>query len=293
MKKRVLSALMCILMLCSVILAFNSCSRAPEYVEIEARLKELVEASYSINKVLFGEGLQTYERIYDKTVSSYEVHGEYYYYELKDDTLGKIIAYRTITPKKDENGKLITEFSYVQVLKEAVDGKTAVYEDAASNTYCYAIEYEEKKYDFYYSSDDPETYDYVRSDSEYVSIAEIKAAAEKVYSKGYLEQAVYVALFTGAVASDDLSLDSLSARYIEYAADGLGTVLMQSNTYEPLITETRVFDFSTATMVRPSNKKIVSISIESYLPSAPEKRITVTLTLAKQDGEWFLDSGTY
>ena len=293
MKKRVVSVILCALMLCTAVFSLNSCSRPPEYVEIEARFRELVEASYSINKVLFGEGLPTYERVYDKTVSSYDVYKEYYYYELKDEEFGKIIAYRTITPKKDENGKLITDFSYLQVFDAAQEGKTAVYEDAASKIYCYAVDYEEKKYDFYYSKSDPETYDYVKSDSEYISIAAIKQAAEKVYSKEYLEGAVYVALFTGAVASDDLSLDSLSARYIEYASDGLGTVLMQSNTYEPLIKETRVLDLSTATMVRPSNKKLVSIEVETYLPSAPDKRLTVTVTLVNQDGEWFLDSGTY
>ena len=45
--------------------AFVSCSKPPEYSEIEARFKELVEASYAINDIFFGEGLATYERVYE------------------------------------------------------------------------------------------------------------------------------------------------------------------------------------------------------------------------------------
>ena len=280
-------------MLVSASLTMSGCSKAPEYAEIEARFRELIEASYNINKVLFGEGLPTYERVYDRTVSSFEIYNGYYYYEIDDEDLGKILAYRSVTPKKDENGKLMTEFSYAQMVKEPIEGKTAIYENADTKTYCYSIEYEEKQYDFYYSEDDPDNYDYVKLDCEYVSVSDIKEEAEKVYSKDYLENAVYIALFTGASAAEDSTLSSLSARYIEYDSEEMGTVLMQSNTYEPLVSETRVFDFSTAVMVKPSNKKLVSIDIETYLPSDPNNRVTVTVTLVLQDGQWFLDSGTY
>ena len=293
MKKRALILILALVMLISSSMTLGGCSKAPEYYEIEARFRELVEASYDVNKILFGEGLPTYERVYDRTVSSYEIYDSYYYYEIDDEQLGKILAYRSITPKKDENGKLITEFSYAQVTKAPLDGKTAIYSDDSKKIYCYGIDYEEKQYDFYYSEDDPKNYDYVRIDSGYLSVSEIKSAAEKVYSKNYLEGAVYVALFTGASASEDSSLSSLSARYIEYDSEDMGVALMQSNTYSPLVKETRVFDFSTAKMVKPSNKKLVSIDVDTYLPSAPEQRVTVTVTLILQDGQWFLDSGTY
>jgi hypothetical protein len=60
------------------------CAKPPEYSEIEDRFIELVEASMDVNKILFGEGLETYERVYDprstvKTVTVDEVR--YYYYD--------------------------------------------------------------------------------------------------------------------------------------------------------------------------------------------------------------------
>ena len=68
---------------------------------------------------------------------------------------------------------------------------------------------------------------------------------------------------------------------------------MMSNTYEPLISEKRIFDLTTAQIVRPKRRKFVTISIESYLESTPERRETVKLTMILQDGVWMLDSATY
>ena len=118
-----------------------------------------------------------------------------------------------------------------------------------------------------------------------------------MYSKEYLESTVYLSLFTGVVTSDEnVSLEGLSARYMEYVdinSAETEAYLMQSNTYEPLVTETRIFDFSTATVVKPGSKKLVNIEVESYLESSPDDRVTVRITMVKQDGEWYLDSGTY
>ena len=214
MKKRVLILILAVVMLVSSLTTLGGCSKAPEYYEIEARLRELVESSYEINKLLFGEGLPTYERVYDRTVSSYKIHEDHYYYEIDDDQLGRIVAYRSITPKKDENGKLMTEFSYAQVSRSPIEGKTAIFSDDSSKIYCYEIEYEEKQYDFYYVENDPENYDYVADSSPYLSIEQIKAAAEQVYSIDYLDS-LYETLFTGVSTSDEnVTLESLSARFL-------------------------------------------------------------------------------
>ena len=68
---------------------------------------------------------------------------------------------------------------------------------------------------------------------------------------------------------------------------------MQSNTYEPLVTERRIFDLATAQIVRPKRSDFVTVSVESYLESKPNERVTVKLTMILQDGVWLLDSGTY
>lgn len=292
MRKRIISLLLCTVMLLLACVPLSSCSGAPEYAEIEQRFKELVKASADINRVLFGEGLPTFERINDPwedmkvhVVENADGSKAYYYYcYINDETHGEILAYRTGYTKPKQ---------YLSIHDAPISDGEEVYRDVERQKYYYALEgYSEPEVDFYYTSQDPDNYDYVRPDSPYLSVDEIKEAAEKVYSKDYLESSVYVALFTGAAAGE--GLQSLSARYIEYYDEGQNTTsFMMSNTYPPLITETRVFDFSTAEMVRPSNKKLISIRIESYLPSAPEARIEVTLTMVKQDGEWFLDSATY
>ncbi len=286
MKKRVLTVIFSAILLLSSAISFSGCSKPPEYSEIEERFKELVEASYEINKILFGEGLPTYERVYEPSINYYvnEDEKRYYYYEIEDDELGKVVAYRLST--------LITKpYSYLRVSDTPIDGLTAVYVNSEDELYYYSIEYTEKEYDFYYSDSDPDDYDYVSEQSEYQTVDQIKIAAEKIYSKDYLEASVYEALFTGAVVSDNVS--GLSARYIEYQHSILGSVLMQSNTYKPLVSEKRIFDFSTAEMVKPSNKKLVNIEVETYLESSPEERVTVRVTMVLVNGEWYLDSGTY
>jgi len=298
MKKRIIALFTSIAILICAAFTLGSCSKPPEYAEIEERFIELVEKSYEINKVLFGVGLPTYERVYDRTINDYEIYnGEYYYYELEDDELGKIIAYRSVSLQKDEHGKLDASFSYAQVLDAPTDGKIAIYEDAKKHIYCYSIDYQEPIYDFYYSSSDPKDYDYVKlDDSAYQSIDQIKMAAEEVYSIDYLKTSVYESLFTGVVMSEESNSSGMSARYIEYMdVDSANSdiLLMQSNTYTPLVTETRIFDFSTAKIVKPSSKKLINIEIQSYLPSTPDNIQTVRITLVLQNEQWYLDSGTY
>ena len=211
MKKRIITIILAVILLLSATASFSICSKPPEYAEIEDRFIELVEASYEINKVLFGNGLPTYERVYDPRLSV-KLHDDggtrYYYYEIHDEELGDIIAYRS---------SYIAPFIYAKKYDAPIDGKTPVYEDTQANTYYYPIEYAEKQYDFYYTSSDPTDYDYVNEESEYQTVESIKEAAEKVYSKEYLESSVYEALFTGAVTSE--GTDGLLARYMEYDSD--------------------------------------------------------------------------
>ena len=127
--------------------------------------------------------------------------------------------------------------------------------------------------------------------SESISIERMKEMIETVYSKDY-SNSLYDALFVGAMVSGDES-GFLGARFMEFTDDN-GTVwLMESNTYEPLIKEKRIYDISTAKMLRGSSSDLLRLEIESYLESEPDARLAVEVILVKQDGEWFLDSPTY
>ena len=305
MKKKVIGVILALLICTTSCLSLIGCSNPPEYSEIEGRFIELVEKSYEINKVLFGEGLPTDERIYDpwsnmKTYTRRDAQGNEmfaqngmpllgYYYYADDEAYGKIIAYRD-----GYNAEIV----YLQVLEAPAVGKEAVYVNTEKNWYYYETDYAPAPVDRYYGPTDPDDYDYVSAESKYQTVEQIKAAAEEVYSKDYLESTVYTSLFTGAIvdAGESVSLAGLSARYIEYmdtASADSTMFLMQSNTYEPLIKETRIYDFSTAKVVKPGNAKLVNIEVETYLPSSPDVRLTVRVTMVLQDGQWYLDSGTY
>ncbi len=360
--KRLLLGVLC---LCLTLPLFFSCSKPPEFSEIRDRFCQLVEASYEINGIFFGEGLPTYERVTDprETTELYvkEATGEkFYYYELQDGTYGRIIAYRLmldrsvyvdpesgvkyfyypiydkdygkITVVKSSDGKqeyylqmtdapkdgvtadyadeakgvwgyLLSDFSYnseygehytyLQVTDHPVGGEVEpVFADEAESIYCYPLKnYVEPVYESYYNDTDPTDYDYVRMESKYHSINQIKAAAEQVYSKEYLAS-IYDAQFVGTVAADS-SVSGLFARYMEYTDDMGNMSLMKSNTYKPLISETRLYHFDTAKIVKPANKNFVTVSVDSYLPSNPDSILNVTVTMVLQDGVWMLDCATY
>ena len=88
-------------------------------------------------------------------------------------------------------------------------------------------------------------------------------------------------------------VDGVQSVFASVAAETDTAALMESNIYEPLISETRYYDFSTAKIVKPGSSKLVNIEVESYVNSKPDERITVRVTMVLQDGEWYLDSGTY
>lgn len=273
---------------------FASCSKPPEYSEIEERFQELVAASGEINMIFFGEGLETYERITDPISSMKSIVEEttaedgsvvktyHYYYPIPDKNYDKVYAYR----------KNLEPYVYLEVLSKPDGKREAFYTDEAKCIYAYALEgYTYVEPEIYYSAADPEYYDYVRHDCKYTSIDEIKAAAEKVYSKDYLNS-IYEMMFIGSV-SDSEYIEDATARYIEYADDEGNISLMKANDSKVFITEIRQYDFSTAKIVKPANAEYVTIEIDSYLPSKPEDRLPVKLSMILQDGVWMLDAATY
>lgn len=126
-------------------------------------------------------------------------------------------------------------------------------------------------------------YEIVSTESKYITVNEIKAAAEKVYSKDYLEP-IYETTFVGYA---DETTGIFSAKY--YEADGL---LFKNTSFNSFIKSyvIREYDFSTMEIINPSTEDFVNISIES---SVDGKKEAVNLSFTKQDGEWRLDSPTY
>ena len=125
-------------------------------------------------------------------------------------------------------------------------------------------------------------------DERLAALREIKALTETVYSKKYA-LSLYGSLFDGVASGDTV----MFARYIEYTELN-GARLAQLNTYTPLFTEHRSYDFSTAEIIKwGSNSSFVRVSVETFLPSSPDKRTTVEIDLTLQDGVWYLESPTF
>ncbi len=269
-----------------VLTSLCSCG-APDIEEIRGRMSELIEASYGVNVLLFGEGPATYERVYDPKASMQYVVSDdgqrYYYYYIDDAEYGKILAYRTKAYGDD--------YSYLQIIDAAEPPENSVYQGEGSSFYC-PIEYTPVEREFYYDNTFPADYDVVVIGEKYSSVNAIKEYAATVYSEDYLNS-LYETLFTGVMVSDDTESGLLTARYVEFENENGQVWFMKSNKFEPLSTEKRIFDISTAKIVRGSNSTRVRVEMESYLESKPDEKQKVTVTLVKQDGEWFLDSGTY
>lgn len=124
-------------------------------------------------------------------------------------------------------------------------------------------------------------YEYVSPESKYITIEDMKKAAEKVYTAEYLSS-VYMMAFDGY--ADEIAGVTV-ARYLDI--DGW---LFSSIYYEPLIEGTRTFDFDTMKMVKPSNGEYVNVEIESELDG---EKLTMTLSFSKTDNGWRLDTPTY
>lgn len=118
--------------------------------------------------------------------------------------------------------------------------------------------------------------------SEYLSIDDIKSAADKIFSDEYLSE-LYESAFDGIMVND-------SNAYVRFY-DNTEWLYQNINAGEFSLSE-RIYDYSTMEIVKPSNSKYVTVSIESYTLKDPKRR-TVDLTFVYENGDWFLDSPTY
>jgi hypothetical protein len=133
-----------------------------------------------------------------------------------------------------------------------------------------------------YFIDELPGYDRVEENSAFFSIDEIKNAAELVFSKGYLSE-LYETAFDGIVLGD-------GGAYIRFYDNG-EWFYQNANATEFNLSE-RIYDYSTMSVVEPSNAEYVNVSIDSYSLADPTVR-KVYLSFIYENGNWYLDSPTY
>ena len=308
--KKIIILVLALALLVGSIFIIRLFSAPPKYEEIDARFQELIELSYEANTIMFGDGLPIYPHVSDPKSSTSVIHtGEfttnadgdekerliYYYYAIDEkhtvvahrDSYLEDYAYALVSDKQLSADELRATFPVPEGDKSEYYAE--IYADATKKQFCYSIPYTETKYEYYYTSTDDEGYDYVKLDSGYQSISDLKETIESAYSLDYTNS-IYPMLFDGMVSGNAV----LPARYAETTASNGAMMLAQSNTYDPMKVERRVYLFETAKInVLSSSKNLVRISVDTYLPSAPDKIVTREITLVYQRGNWFLNNPTF
>lgn len=123
----------------------------------------------------------------------------------------------------------------------------------------------------------------VSASSPYRSLAEIKVAAEKVYSAEYMS-AIYDMMFSGHY--DSVSGSVQQARYWETNGK-----LLQLKECDVLLTgEHRTYDYSTMKIVKPSRADYIKFEIMSEKNG---EQMLVKLSAVLTENGWRLDSPTY
>jgi hypothetical protein len=270
-----------------------SCSQPPELDSVKDEFVALIEASVEVNNIFFGEGLPTYKRAEgDGNLIYIEEHKAYYTFITDGER--SILKYKI----GDDDWK------YAEKTAEAGRGES-IFTDSEGNFY-YPIEFDESQYNYYYDTESPTNYDYVRADCPYQSLEQIMALAESVYTQSYLKGenyseddmgygGVYAAMFDGIALGTEISY----ARYrIDDSIDGF--YLLKSNEFEPFFEEHKTYDYSTMKIVKPSRADTVNVEITAngrYIDydnfAVVTGEHTVTLTFVNEGGEWRLDTPTY
>lgn len=278
-------ALIC--MAITAILLFSCGSEAPELETVRDDFAALIEASQEINEIFFGKGLPVYERTTLGGSMSYDEASGVYYIYYDDPDAGLILKYYDSSEKVNKYLSVRTP----EAGKALDDG----YVYQKNDQYYYPTEYKEPEGAAIYDSSSPVYYDYVRDDCEYRSVDDIKAAAEKVYSREYLD-AIYPAMFDG-YAEEGIGL--IRARYMADES-GQTTYFLKSNEYKPLFEEQTKYDISTMRVLGKSKRNRVTVELEAegrYLDydtlEVKTGKKKKQLTFVRENGEWRLDTPTY
>ena len=117
------------LLVAVLILARSACGKAPELSEVKDTFVELIESSYEINDIFFGEGLAVYERGGDFAVKYYiyeNLSENYDFYEIVQSESG----YLTVASIKEAASKVYSADYLEGIYTMAFDG----YSDGESVT---------------------------------------------------------------------------------------------------------------------------------------------------------------
>lgn len=134
----------------------------------------------------------------------------------------------------------------------------------------------------YHEIDEESTdyYAFIKKDAPYQSIAELQQAAEKVFSKGYLNS-IYEYAFEGT--------EYYASRYF-MGKDDSGSARLKINTKLEPMSMLQDIDVSTAKVIEGTPATVV---VEVSATTSTGKQIKKEITLVNENGTWLLDCAAY
>ncbi len=295
-------------------------NRPPEFSTVRERFEMLIERSQTLNNVVWGEGLPTYKRVI-RDMKSYVIDfkGEEEklgYFEFQDNELGTVISYeyqiRRMEGKLNENGVkiytvydvetggVLTEYKqgaarFARRVSTPIEGKEILYQ--TQGYYYYALpKYENPDimYDtIVYTGREDENYDYVRFDGLYKSTAEVQKALAEVYANDYMAP-LYEYLFTGGMGGMNDVYQPAYSDYVDQESDVSYLMKANSNTiWKWKALRKLTFDFSTMQMLEDeSDANSVKVTVQ-YRDEGKDGAQQMTVSFARESGNWYLNSPTY
>lgn len=117
--KKLLPALLALLIFLGSLTGCAGCSKPPELTEeLRATLTGLIESSFEINDILFGDGLVT---TFDQSGLPADYTDEIKRYEnyYSDEETAEILYSPVVSTYRDENGKAVSQYVSVEQIREA------------------------------------------------------------------------------------------------------------------------------------------------------------------------------
>ena len=196
---------------------------------------------------------------------------------------GGVLVYFSTVPKTDEVYDRV-----VELIEASYELNTVFYGAGlpVHRTDSAYADFSHLYFDFQYLGD----YEIVTEYAKFLSEDAIKSAAEKVYSKAYLETVLYNSAFVGYAVEDGKGGAAYAAaRYLEDSE----WIYQSTEKNDYLGNGMRIYDYASMRVVAPSTKEACYVEIDSYLPDQPDLIMRDRLRLVKQeDGLWYLDSFT-
>ena len=194
---------------------------------------------------------------------------------------GGVFAYLSTVPKTDELYDRV-----VELIEASYELNTVFYGAGlpVHKTDSAYADFSHLYFDFQYLGD----YEIVTEYAKFLSEDEIKSAAEKVYSKDYLNDVLYKTAFDGYAIEDGAGGAVVGvSRY--YENEGY---FWQAKNHKVFYTAMRIYDYSTMQVHALGRGDACVVTMDSWLEDTPEKVENVEIPLVLQDGKWFLDNFT-